>query len=44
MGTCPDQLQLIALDAVNQKPIGLDVELPIPLPISSQRVVAITGR
>ena len=44
MGTGAYQLQLIASDTVDQKPIGLDVEFPIPLPISSQRVVAVTGR
>lgn len=41
MGASTDQVQFISLDAVNQKPVGFDVRLPVPLPDAPKRMVAV---
>ena len=41
VGSGPDQMQLVSLDAVNQQPIGLDMKLPVTFPDPPQRMIAI---
>jgi hypothetical protein len=36
-----NQLQFVTLDAVNQKPVGLNVALPEAFPVPDQRVISI---
>ena len=38
------QLDLITDNAIDQEPVGLDVEVAIPPPIAFERVVAIVAR
>ena len=42
-GTGQHQLQLIALDAVDEQPVSLDVDLRISFPVVDQCMIAIFG-
>ena len=42
MGTGTDQVQLATLDLVDHEPVRFDMRLPIALPDSTQRMIAMT--
>jgi hypothetical protein len=39
-----DEIQIIALDLVDEQPVGLDVAVAMMTPLASERVILIPGR